>query len=374
MGIRMLEPWIQAAGLHAANEHQVAGELDIADVDQILVRERESQRQEALVPCYGAWFGQYVLDRLPGYWIGLDEPVAPRICLAGVAYSPFDAVARRLADPRAASLQELFDRLLAEATNEPAPSVADVVVANRSRWDELAKQAKFVNSDWFPPDARQARAAMDPWLRAEGVAGKQLLCLAAGGGTHAGLHAAAGAHVTVVDFSAALLEWDIQLARRHGLQITTLCCAMDALPSDLDGRFDIVLQPTSLCYVPDPLPVFHALARVLRPGGLYIVQNKNSTSLRTAAAAAMGYPLSWMQRDGRALPPANNQPQRETGMIEFAHSHDLLIGGLCRSGFVIEDYREPPRGDGWDQPGSAAHRALYAPPYFKIKARRVDAC
>jgi hypothetical protein len=48
------------------------------------------------------------------------------------------------------------------------------------------------------------------------------------------------------------------------------------------------------------------------------------------------------------------------------------VGGLCRSGFVIEDFQEPPRADAWAAVGTDQHRACYLPPYLKIKARRLD--
>lgn len=46
--------------------------------------------------------------------------------------------------------------------------------------------------------------------------------------------------------------------------------------------------------------------------------------------------------------PANERlSYREYGTVEFVHTLDELLGGLCRSGFIIEDIQEPPRGDAW---------------------------
>jgi 2-polyprenyl-3-methyl-5-hydroxy-6-metoxy-1,4-benzoquinol methylase len=44
-----------------------------------------------------------------------------------------------------------------------------------------------------------------------------VLCLAAGGGKHGPLYAAAGARVTVLDLSPAMLELDRQVARERGI-------------------------------------------------------------------------------------------------------------------------------------------------------------
>jgi hypothetical protein len=61
---------------------------------------------------------------------------------------------------------------------------------------------------------------------------------------------------------------------------------------------------------------------------------------------------------------------RENGTVEFLHRWDELIGGLCRSGFVIEDLVEPRHGRPQAEPGSFAHRSFYLPPFVTIKARR----
>jgi len=53
------------------------------------------------------------------------------------------------------------------------------------------------------------------------------------------------------------------------------------------------------------------------------------------------------------------------------HGLDALIGGLCRAGFVIEAFSEPPRADASAPAGSPGHRAWFLPPYLKIKARRI---
>ena len=38
-----------------------------------------------------------------------------------------------------------------------------------------------------------------------------------------------------------------------------------------DSVFDLVFQPSSFSFVPDVLPVMREVARVLRPGGVYLV-------------------------------------------------------------------------------------------------------
>ena len=61
---------------------------------------------------------------------------------------------------------------------------------------------------------------------------------------------------------------------------------------------------------------------------------------------------------------------REAGAVEFLHRWEQLIGGMCRSGFVIEDLSEPLHARKDAAPGSFADRASYIAPYVRIKARR----
>jgi len=146
----------------------------------------------------------------------------------------------------------------------------------------------------LPKDRDAARAALDEWLRDEPLDGKSLLCLGAGGGRQGPLHALAGATVTVVDVSERQLDHD----RKAGLK--TLCASMDKLEGLAAGSFDIVVQPVSSCYVADLDRVHAEVARVLRPGGLYIVQHKQPASLQSSSEGAyvVGFPCS----EGAALP------------------------------------------------------------------------
>ncbi|MEZ6137693.1 MAG: class I SAM-dependent methyltransferase [Pirellulaceae bacterium] len=360
------------AVVHAENEHGLSRDMQLADVDRILDDERERGNANAmLVPCYGAWFGQYVVEHRVGAWVGLAEPVPPRVIVAGLPYSPFDAVDRRLQSRDAPRLADLLEQLTS-CTADPTSTLHH----NQRCWDALAQDARFVNRQWFPANREEATAAVDAWLRSEGLAGKSLLCLAAAGGTHAVLHAMAGANVTLVDFNAQLLEIDLAMAARCQIEIVTQCCSMDQLPAELTAQFDIVLQPVSTCYFADVAQVYAEVYRVLRPGGLYVAQHKSPVSLQTnyrTLGSSSVYELLFPQSSIQALPEMtelDTSSPREPHAIEFTHSLDAILGGLCRQGFVIEDLIEPLRGDAWAAAGTAAHRALFAPPYLKVKARK----
>jgi hypothetical protein len=48
-----------------------------------------------------------------------------------------------------------------------------------------------------------------------------------------------------------------------------------------------------------------------------------------------------------------------------------LLGGICRTGFVIEDFHEPEHAEPGAAVGSFGHRAAFLPPYLRILARRL---
>jgi SAM-dependent methyltransferase len=62
------------------------------------------------------------------------------------------------------------------------------------------------------------------------IAGRHVLCLAAGGGRHSALYCAAGAIVTVVDISPGMLELDREVARQRQLQVRLIEGTMTSLP------------------------------------------------------------------------------------------------------------------------------------------------
>jgi SAM-dependent methyltransferase len=247
---------------------------------------------------------------------------------------------------------------------------ADPREHNRSAWDQRAACGEVYTRPLS--DEHLARPKINPWLP-EGFAGKRMLLLAAGGGRQSLRYAVAGAVVTVVDISDEMLAIDRAEAARRGLDIRAVQTSMDNLSMFAPESFDIVNQPVSTCYVPDLLPVYRAVARVLVPGGVYLSQHKQPASLQCRVQPGAGrYPLVEPYYRKGPLPPAKGNPHREAGTIEFLHRWEDLIGGLCRSGFVVEDVSEPKHARRNARPGSFGHLSLYAAPYVRIKARRLD--
>lgn len=244
---------------------------------------------------------------------------------------------------------------------------------NRRAWNErvthgLPHTAPARDEDF---DAGLAALAPKGWLNGD-LKGCNVLCLAAGGGKHSMLFAAQGARVTVLDLSPHMLELDRKAAEGRGFHITTIQGSMDNLRMFERATFELVFHPVSTCYVPDVLTVYGEIARVTAPGGLYISQHKQPASLQADALPAMG---GYTVREGyyrkAPLPDVRGAWQhREAGTMEFVHTLEDLLGGMCRAGFVIEDLLEPRHADEKAAPGSFGHRSRYLPPFVAIKARR----
>ena len=93
-----------------------------------------------------------------------------------------------------------WDRQVEQGNRWTVPVTPEQITAARfGAWSVLLTENKPVPREWFPP-----------------LAGREVLCLASGGGQQAPLLAAAGARVTVLDNSPNQLARDRLVAERYG--------------------------------------------------------------------------------------------------------------------------------------------------------------
>jgi SAM-dependent methyltransferase len=232
----------------------------------------------------------------------------------------------------------------------------DTIEHNRLSWNRAAD----TGNKWTIPvsheevaEARNGRYAIvltphkpvpREWLGDLG--GKEVLCLASGGGQQGPILAAAGASVTVFDNSDEQLKRDQRTADANALKIQVVQGNMQDLGCFADGRFDLVVHPVSNLFVNDIRPVWKECYRVLRKPGALLSGFTNplihmidweDADRRQIAELRNAIPYS----DCESLPPPTIQRYREE-MIPFEYGHSLTdqIQGQIDAGFLIAGFYE----------------------------------
>ena len=118
--------------------------------------------------------------------------------------------------------------------------------------------------------------------------GKRVLDVGCGDGAYALAAARQGAHVVGVDASLPMIEAARARAHEAALNVEFKQADAAALPFE-DGRFDVVLAVTVLCFVPDTAAALQEMARVLAPGGRLVLGELG----RWNAWAALRRLLAW---------------------------------------------------------------------------------
>lgn len=172
------------------------------------------------------------------------------------------------------------------------------------------------------------------------VEGRDILCLASGGGQQGPILAAAGGRVVVFDASMKQLGQDQAVARRDALALVTQQGFMHDLSVFADDRFDIIFHPVSNSYAPDVEPVWRECFRVLRRGGVLLAGFMNPIVYVFDAEAQDRGELIVCH----ALPYADivHQPPEALGRlierdhtVEFSHTLESQIGGQLKAGFLL---------------------------------------
>lgn len=231
---------------------------------------------------------------------------------------------------------------------------------NREIWNKIAVEGdKYFHAlsdhEIAEAQAGKVRIKVTPtlWVPADwigDVTGKTVLCLACGGGQQAPLLAAAGANVTVYDISEEQLKRDQEAAVKHELSIRIVQGDIADMKDLISEQFELVINPCSVCYSPDPSKIWSEVFRVLNPGGRFI----------TGWIKPVNYlfdPIA-MEEDhnlivSRKIPHSDanlDETEREQILgnirpVEFGHSLSQLIGGQIEAGLSLIGFYEDRWGD-----------------------------
>ena len=250
---------------------------------------------------------------------------------------------------------------------------------NKERWEALAQANVEYSRPFLDLDAESARRAVDRLGILGDVRGKDVLCLAGGGGQQSAAFGLLGANVTVLDLSETQLQRDREAAAHYGVQVTALQGDMRDLSRFGEGSFDVVWHAYSINFVPEARPVFRQVARVLRPGGFYRIQFANPfvAGLDERDWNGQGYPLRLPYVDGAELweddpywdvDDGDGASQRIEGPREFRHTLSTVVNGLAELGFVILGMREETGDEEGAEPGTWEHFKAIAPPWLTFWA------
>ncbi len=216
--------------------------------------------------------------------------------------------------------------------------------ARRGEWNIVLTPRRPVPKEWFGD-----------------LLGKQVLCLASGGGQQAPVLAAVGAKVVSFDLSDNQLAKDQQVAERDDLEVSCVQGSMNDLSAFAEASFDLIFHPVSNLFIPDVLPIWRECYRVLKTNGVLLAgfMNPSFFLFDHEAAASTGqllvqHALPYREPDSLDSEAAK-QWQSSGRPAEFSHSLESQIGGQLAAGFSIAALYE----DGWDDEATPLNR--YSP-------------
>jgi len=216
--------------------------------------------------------------------------------------------------------------------------------ARNGQWNVVLTPSKPVPRDWFP-------------LKNGRFQNTKILALASGGGQQAPLFAAAGADVTVFDYSPKQLGQDMLVADREGLSITCIEGDMRDLSVFANETFDFIFHPCSNSFIPEIQSVWNEAYRVLKHQGTMIAGIVNSIvyavdpELDQQGLAQLKYKIPYS--DLTSL--SDGERKRYTDKNEplcFGHTMEDQLGGQMKAGFHMIGLYEDTWGNDTERTGA----------------------
>lgn len=254
---------------------------------------------------------------------------------------------------------------------------------NKERWEALVAAGIEYGRPMLDMDEEEARVwvvdqALLPDEAINALAGKDVLVLAGGGGQQSAALALLGANVTVYDITEGQLAGDRLAAEHYGYSVRIEQGDMRDLSRFEENSFDFVWHPYSVNFVPDYRPVFHGVARVLRPAGFYRldIANPYAGGVGEENWHEDGYAIKKIYEDGSEfldwdphwdVMGEDGREQRVVGPREFQHALGPVLTMLADLGFVLKGmWERPANGDPTAEPGTWEHLISVMPPWLWI--------
>ena len=222
---------------------------------------------------------------------------------------------------------------------------------NREHWDTMAR-AHAQNDPFYDP-AKLARgenlmseaeqAAVD---RLGPLAGKRVMHLQCHLAFDAIWFAKQGARVTGVDLSPESLATAARFAADAGVDIEWVQADAQALPSSLDGRFDVVFASIgAICWIADMQAWMDGVSRVLAPGGSLVLVDLHPIvqMLSSTDPLVMDWPYAY---DGPSLEVSSGSyttpdaPVTDSSSVSYAHDLGEVVTTCIRAGMRIDALAE----------------------------------
>jgi SAM-dependent methyltransferase len=223
--------------------------------------------------------------------------------------------------------------------------------ARKGNWQVILTPLKPVPKSWFGD-----------------LKGKNVLCLASGGGQQAPIFAATGAYVVSFDLSKEQLDKDRLVAEQNGLQLKTVQGDMANLSPFANESFDLIFHPVSNVFSSDVKKVWNQCFRVLKRNGILLAGFMNPVfflfdpdEIKKTNQLIVKYTLPYS--DIKHLEKKRLQHTIDNKIaLEFSHSLEDQIGGQIEAGFVINGFYE----DYWDDEATKLNK--YTPTFIATKA------
>ena len=234
----------------------------------------------------------------------------------------------------------------------------EIAYVNRRNWDWAVRKGAGCTVPWLDLDADLVRRCASNEInrvpeRLENImrtlsgylpsiGGKDVLCLASGGGQQSAVFGLLGAHVTVFDLCDGQLGGDRKAATHYGYPMKTIQGDMRDLSCLSQESFDLVYG-TGMPFVPDVHPVYSGVSRALRPGGLYRVDFTNPamefSDAPPSTEGSYDLPIPYSVKRFQYAVDDGGEPS-----IQFRHYFDEIFNGLPDHGFLLRRVFDDPSG------------------------------